>query len=196
MLANVGDYSDHPKYLRECLKLMDSQSKMVSEILDIVNLNDGEITPKPERLDIARVVSALLPSFRTLTEANGQRITVNIPENQTCFADSKMLGKALSNVILNAVQNTPSGGEIRIWSETNADQCRLCVLNTGARIVNDVLPKLFDPFYRMDKARSRKNGHSGLGLTIVKKTLEAMGAEFSLENTGEGVLFWMDLPEI
>jgi two-component system sensor histidine kinase VanS len=106
-----------------------------------------------------------------------------------------MLRKALSNVILNAVQNTPKGGEIRIWTEPIADQYRLCVLNVGAKIDDTVLPKLFDPFYRVDKARSRKDGRSGLGLTIVQKALETMNIDYSLENSPDGVLFWMDLPE-
>ena len=196
MLENVGDYKDHPKYLRECIKLMDAQTKMIYEILEIVSLNDGKISPNPEKLVLRNAIDALMPSFQTLAEANGQSIGVDISEDHTCLADSKMLKKTLSNIIMNAVQNTPSGGEVRIWSEPNADHYRLSVLNTGAHIDKDILPKLFDPFYRVDKARSRKSGNSGLGLTIVKKTLEAMGIEFALSNTTEGVLFWMDLPEI
>ena len=196
MLENVGDYKDHPKYLRECVKLMDAQTKMIYEILEIVSLNDGKILPNPEKLVIRNAIDALMLSFQPLAEANGQNITVNIPEDFTCLVDSKMLKKALSNIIMNAVQNTPPGGEIRIWSEPNADQYRLCVLNTNTHIDTEVLPKLFDPFYRVDKARSRKNRNSGLGLTIVKKTLEAMDIDFALTNTSEGVLFWLDLPEI
>jgi two-component system sensor histidine kinase VanS len=74
-------------------------------------------------------------------------------------------------------------------------------LNLGVAIDKAVLPKLFDPFYRVDKARSRKSnskptfGRSGLGLTIVQKTLESMNIEFALENTPDGVLFWLDLPK-
>ena len=196
MLENVGDFKDHPRYLRECIRLMDSQGKMISEILEIVNLNDGKITPAPTKLGLGQTVAELLPSLRTLAEANGKRINVDISEDRNCIADKRMLAKALSNVILNAVQNTPEGGEIRIWSEGIADQHRLFVLNTGARIGKDILPKLFDPFYRIDKARSRKDSRSGLGLTIVQKTLEAMGVEFALANSDEGVLFWLDLPEI
>lgn len=195
MLENVGDYKDHSKYLRECIKMMDSQNKMISEILELVKLSDGKIIPHIEKLELEKTVAAVLPSFQTLAEANGQHIFLNIPEGQTCRADIKMLNKVLSNVILNAIQNTPKGGEIRIWSEPNADQYHLCVLNTGAYIGNDILPKLFDPFYRVDKARSRKSGRSGLGLTIVKKTLEAMNTDFSLENTDGGVLFRLDLPK-
>ncbi|MBE6904902.1 MAG: HAMP domain-containing histidine kinase [Ruminococcaceae bacterium] len=196
MLENIGDYKDHPKYLRECVKMMDTQSKVISEILEIVNLNDGKIVPVPEELNIRHTVADMLPDFQTLSEANGQRIVTDIPDEQTCLADPKMLQKALSNVILNAVQNTPEGGEIRIWSEPAAEQYRLCVLNMGVRIDDTVLPKLFDPFYRVDKARSRKSGRNGLGLVIVRKTLEAMNVEFALENTPDGVLFWMSLPKM
>ena len=196
MLENVGDYKNHPKYLRECIKMMDAQGKMISEILEIVSLNDGKIIPVPEKLNIGNLVADLLPGFQTLAEADGQSIVVSIPDGQDILADSKMLKKSLSNVILNAVQNTPKGGEIRIWSEPVADQYRVCVMNMGAKIDDAVLPKLFDPFYRMDKARSRKSGRNGLGLTIVQKTLDAMGVDFSMENTEDGVLFWLDLPEI
>ncbi len=195
MLENVGDYKDHSKYLRECVKMMDALSKMISEILEIVSLNDGRIIPTFEKLNIRHTVADILPDFQTLSEANGQRIVTDIPDGQSCLADPQMLQKVLSNVILNAVQNTPKGGKIRIWSEPMAQQHRLCVLNTGARIDDAILPKLFDPFYRMDQARSRKNGRSGLGLTIVQKTLESMKIDFALENASDGVLFWMDLPK-
>lgn len=150
MLKNVGDYKDHPQYLRECVKMMDAQSKVISEILEIVNLISRKIIPIPEKLDVRHIVVGVLPDFQILSEANGQRIITNIPDGQICLADPKMLKKVLSNVMLNAVQNTPKGGEIRIWSKPAASQYHLFILNTGTRIDEAVLPKLFDPFYRMD----------------------------------------------
>jgi len=196
MLENIGDYKDHPKYLRECLKQMDSQSKVIAEILELVNLNERKIAPHYEEMNLHETVIAILPSYQTLASASNQYISVNIPTKHFCIADKNMLEKVLSNVILNAVQNTPQGGEIRIWSESIADQHRLCVLNTGAHIKTEDMPKLFDPFYRIDKARTRKDGRSGLGLTIVQKTLEAMGTDFELAQTLDGILFWLDLPAV
>ena len=194
MYENIGDYKDHSKYLRECMNMMDAQSKTISEILEIVSLNDGKIVPIPEPLDMADMLTSVLPEFQTLAEANGQSIVMDIGAGQTVLSDPKLLKKALSNVILNAVQNTPAGGEIRIGNEPAADKYRLSVLNTGVRIDDADLERLFNPFYRIDQARSRKSGRSGLGLTIVQKTLEAMSIPFALENTPEGVLFRMDLP--
>ena len=219
MAENVGDYKNHPKYLRECMRLMDAQAKTINEIMEIVNLNEGMIVPKPEVLDIGVAVGAVLPPLRALAVAGGQGIRVDIPEGQTCFADPKMLHRALSNVVQNAVQNTPRGGEIRIWSEPSAaGRCRICVLNTGARIgagagagaaagtgvgaaagagmgVGTVTGATVGaPVGTVNGFGADASMSGGLGLTIVKKTLDAMGATFSLANTDDGVLFWMDLP--
>jgi two-component system sensor histidine kinase VanS len=185
---------DHPKYLRDCLKLTDTQNKLISEILEIVALSDGKITPSPEKLDIGRSVADLLPQFQRMAESGGQRIAAIVPDGVIVTADPAMLRKVLSNVILNAAQNTPECGEIRIWGETTGVKCRLNVLNTGIRLDDAVIEKLFDPFYRTDKARGRKDGRSGLGLTISRKTLEAMSIPFDLKNDQDGVLFQMDLP--
>jgi len=194
MILNIGDYKDHSKYLKECIKLMDAQNKIISEIFELVNLHDKKILPIPKAFSIYDVAMSVLPNHQTLAEANGQQMIINIPREHYCIADKEMLKKVLSNVILNAVQNTPRMGQIKIWSEPVADQYRINVLNTETTIEKDILSKLFDPFYRVDKARSRKNERSGLGLTIVKKTLEVMGADFTLEQTESGVLFWVDLP--
>ena len=194
MLENIGDYKNHPKYLRECVKLMDSQNKTITEILELVNLNDGKIVPAPQTLNISKLVKSIIPNYQTLADVNNQHISVDISEEFDCLSDKSMITKVLSNVILNAVQNTPTDGEIKIWCEPIADQYRICVLNTGAVIEKEILSKLFDPFYRIDKARSRKDGRSGLGLTIVQKTLKAMNADFELTQTKDGILFWVDLP--
>lgn len=193
MLENIGDYKDHPKYLRECIRMMDAQGKTISEILEIVSLNDGKIVPAPEKIDIGQMISSMLPDYHPLLTANDLHIVTDIPNVLNCLVDPQMFQKALSNITLNAIQNTPKGGEVRIWSEPIDDGCRLCVLNTGARIDDTILPKLFDPFYRVDKARNPKSGRSGLGLAIVQKTLEAMNIDFALENSPDGVLFWMNL---
>lgn len=194
MLANVGDYENHPKYLRECIKLMDAQSGLVSEILENVNLMDGKMIPHPRQLRLQDTVTELLSSYQTLAETRDQQIHVDIADDTVVFADADMLKKVLSNVILNAVQNAPPGAEIHIWSEQTPCGCRFHVLNTDTQIEEQIIPNLFAPFYREDRARSSKENRSGLGLTIVQKTLLVMNAAFSLENTGAGVLFWVDLP--
>ena len=90
MLADIGDYKNHPKYLAECIKLMDEQSQTIYEILDIVNLN-GHYEPKHEQINVNEMVSEQLKVYRPMAGANGQEVTVNISENLQCHADLRLL---------------------------------------------------------------------------------------------------------
>ena len=173
---------------------MDSQSKTINDMLELVSLSDNRITPIPEKIMLYRCLTEMLPEFRMVAEAHELRISLFVSEDTECYADSGMLSKVLTNVLLNAVQNTPPGEEVRIWVEPILDFIRVCILNTGVYLEEDVLSKLFDPFYRVDKVRNRKSGRSGLGLTIVRKTLETMDLDFGLTQTKEGILFWMEIP--
>jgi two-component system sensor histidine kinase VanS len=194
MFDNIGDYKDHPKYLLECIKKMKIQSKMISEILEIVRLSDGTIIPTYEKIEISEAINSVAALHQTLTESKEQRIIINVPEITMCKADRVMLNRVLSNIFLNAIQNTPERGEIIIWHEKIDTAVRLHILNKGAKIDVDTLSNAFEPFYREDKARSSEIERTGLGLAIVKKTLDCMGFDFSLENTDDGVCFWIDLP--
>ena len=191
MIAGVGDYKDHPKYLRECIKTLDSQGKLVSEILEIVKLSDKDSSADIEVLDLAQTGSEILAEYRPLALQHSLFIEGEFPKI-SIKANRNLMHRVLSNVIANAVQNTKEGNVIRIYT-TEKKHLRLCILNTGAKIPEDVLPKLFDPFYRIDTARTRGT-QTGMGLAIVKKALDRMKIPFALENTEEGVLFWMDLP--
>jgi two-component system sensor histidine kinase VanS len=143
-------------------------------------------------LDAGEICQALIAEYRPLAEQRGIDIRAALPGLRV-RADRGLLHRSLSNVIANAVQNTREKGAVRIGAERRGKRIRLSVLNTGARIPEDLLGRLFEPFYRPDPARSRNRGRSGLGLSIVKKSLDRMGVPFALENTAEGVVFWMDL---
>ena len=195
MLDDIGDYKDHSKYLRECIKKMQAQSKIISEILEVVRLSDNNVKLQCENIDLKDIIEPVISSCLPLADAKEQRITVDISEVTMCRTDKNMLVRALSNVMLNAVQNTPERGEIRIWSEVlNDGSVKVCVFNSGTSLDDELLPKLFEPFYRPDEARSSSQERSGLGLTIVKKTLDYLEVPFSLTNTTDGVLFEMNLP--
>lgn len=194
MLENIGDYKDHPKYLNECLKMMNSLNKLVVEILELVKLTDGKILPQYEEVNLESMIKALLPAYQTLADAKNQTLSVQIPPDQNCRADNKMLKRVLCNVIMNAIQNAPENSIVSIWSEYYDPDIKLCILNQG-HIDENAITKVFEPFYRLDTARSRKDGHSGLGLTIVKKLMDSMQMSFNLSNTDQGVLFCMEIPK-
>ena len=195
MFDNIGEYKDHPKYLWECLKMMREQNNTITEILEIVNLTDNRIVPNYVPLRVLDVLEEVLTLHQTLIDAKEQTIGIQVPGDLECVSDNKMLNRALSNVMLNAVQNTPEQGEIHIWTEPyGSHYFRLCIRNSDSRIDEDILPRLFDPFFRVDEARTTGHGRSGLGLTIVAKTFDYMSLSYGLANVEDGVIFWVYLP--
>lgn len=192
MIANVGEYKNHPKYLRECLTTLDAQAHLVSEILEIAKLSGEDTAPQAVEVNLAELGAAVLAEYMPLAESRALTIEGEFPQ-VTVKSDRGLLLRVFSNVIANAVQNTAQGGTIRLETEISKS-IRFRVLNTGARIPVDVISRLFEPFFRMDTARTRHGSQTGLGLTIVKKALDRLNFPFALENTPEGVLFWMDIP--
>ena len=210
MMAGVGDYKNHPKYLHECLNTLDTQGRLVSEILDIVKLSDYDTELTQEKINLESLGNSVLNEYRPLAENKNVLIRGEFPDIDVS-ADKILLRKVFSNIIANAVQNTKENEEIIIKTEkckkTRGE--RLCIINTGVHIPFDILTRLFEPFYRQDAART-PSGQSGLGLAIVKKALDRMNLKFALENTEESVLretaleapaaklpavlFWIELP--
>jgi len=194
MIAGVGDYRDTRKYLRECLKTLDSQARLVSEILEIAKLSETETSHGVTAIamELSELNNMVLAEYRPLAELNGLLIQGEFPR-VSVLADRGLLQRVFSNVMANAVQYTPEGGAIRIATNEQKN-LRISILNTGAHISEEVVSRLFEPFYRVDTARTRRDTQSGLGLAIVKKALDKMKFPFGLENTEEGVLFWVELP--
>ncbi|MDR2376714.1 MAG: HAMP domain-containing histidine kinase [Treponema sp.] len=188
MLSNIGEYRDHRKYLRQCLDLLAAQNRLVSEVLEIASLA-GE--PCFETVNPAELTAAVIAEYAPIAAQRRQRVLSTVSA-AALRADRRLLGRAFSNVLSNALRNSPEGAAIRVWDERPGPALlRLCVFNPGARLAGDEIPRLFEPFYRREAARM--GGSGGLGLTIVKRALEGMHIPYALENAEDGVLFWMDL---
>ncbi|MDR2752656.1 MAG: HAMP domain-containing protein, partial [Clostridiales bacterium] len=188
---NVFEPSEVPEQLRLCRKMVEEQGRLVGEILGLSSLE----TPKVDLQAylIKDLVESAISPYLPLVESRGQTLIINA-QDTLVVTDSSLFQKAFSNILLNAIQNTPTGGRISVFSEERESSSRLCVLNEGARILEELLLKLFEPFFRQDKSRNRADGRSGLGLTIVKRMLTTLEVPFGLENAESGVLFWMEIP--
>jgi len=196
MLSDVITVEEYPAYLRECMKLIHEQNKLVSEILELVKLN-GEIPVQDKRKIILRqYVDSALEPLSPIIESKEQLLTVDVDEGIICDVNIGLFAKALSNILSNATQNSPDGSEIHVLAKQEPEQVRLTVWNGGIEIPKDILPKLCEPFYRADEARTTGGGRNGLGLAIVNRALDLMGITFSLRNVDGGVLFQMDIPEV
>lgn len=195
ILDDVITPEETPAYLRECMKLLREQSGLVSEILDIVKLSGTAPTQEMERVELDPFIQQVLGPLMPLIEAKAQYLVTDIDSDAVCRVNTGLFSKALSNVLRNAVQNSPSGAEVRVTAQELPEHLSVSIWNSGTQIPNELLPKLFEPFYRADEARTSGEGRSGLGLVIVKKALDLMDIPFKISNVDDGVLFRMELPK-
>jgi two-component system sensor histidine kinase VanS len=194
MINDVIVLEEYPSYLREGMKLVNEQNKLVSEILELVKLN-GEIpTHDKEPINLRQCVEAVLEPLSPLIESKGQVVDLDIGDGMICELNGGLFSKALSNVLLNAAQNSPGNSKIRINAKEGLNRIYLNIWNSDAEIPKEILPKLCEPFYRADEARTSGEGRNGLGLAIVKKALDLMGVDFAIGNEDGGVLFQMEIP--
>lgn len=196
MLANIGDYQNHPKYLAECLKLQDAQANVVGEIFELVKLEEGSVAVTSERVDMSTMIQQLSQDMHILSSNVDVNFSCELPVTMFVQTDRQLSKKILTNIILNAIQNTPRGENVRISANETQSHWRITVENTGVQLPPEVLSRVYEPFYRQDQARSRIQGRSGLGLSIVAKIAKLLELNYCLENTKTGICFWFELPKV
>ncbi|MBO0722931.1 MAG: heavy metal sensor histidine kinase, partial [Blastocatellia bacterium] len=149
-------------------------------------------------VDLSDLVIESCERLRPSAEAGDLKLVVENVEPVEVKGDSLRLGQMFRNVLENAIKYTPEGGEIKVQiKRNNADQCQITVADTGIGIPATDLSRVFDRFFRVDKARSRERGGSGLGLSIVKWVVDAhAGAIFIESEIGRGTIVKIFLPAL
>lgn len=210
-LASIQGYTEtlldgalnDPKNNVKFLSIIRANAERLGRLTaDLLTLSRIEL--KTQRFQFASyyanaLVEQALDSLRPL--ADRKNITLRrepAPEGAEVFCDSEAVHQVLSNLLDNAIKYTPEGGQITVGVSTSGKPgfFELWVTDTGSGIPEEDLPRLFERFYRVDKARSRELGGTGLGLAIVKHLARAMGGEAGVRSRlGEGSTFWFTLPE-
>ena len=180
-------------YLNIVLEESDRMSDLVGGLLTLARL-DGDTTPHMEPTELAPMVNEVLTAFAPLAEEKGITISSELTDLQV-NGNAPLLHKAVSNLLSNALRHTPEGGRVAV-TLCEAEGCAvLTVDNDGAAIPEEHLPRLFEPFYRVDSARNRSDGGTGLGLTIVRGAVLAHGGSCEVHNREGGVRFKITIPK-
>ena len=194
ILSDIITPEEYPIYLREGMKLVKEQTKLVTEILELVKLGGELPSLEKEPINLRQCLESVLEHLSPFIESKEQLLTIDVADDITCELNDGLYSKVLSNVLLNATQNSPELAEIRIAAKEESGFVCLTVWNGGAEIPKNIISKIYEPFYRADEARTTGCGRSGLGLAIVKKALDLMGIAFEIKNADCGVLFQMNIP--
>jgi two-component system OmpR family sensor kinase len=189
--------SRDPQALDETLGAMEYEvNRLVRLSGDLLLLAQAEagLSLRQESVALDELVLEVVRELRPL--AGHVSLIPAIDEQVAVQGDRDRLKQALLNVVVNALQHTPAGGTVRVGLSRADSVARLWVSDTGAGISPENLNRIFDRFYRVDKARSRSSGGAGLGLAIVKWIVEAHGGTVSVESQpGQGSTFTLLIPE-
>lgn len=164
-------------------------NRMVMQLLDLSRIELGNTPPELTEVDIGEMVQQALGETRVLAEE--KQLQVDSAGLQgVLWADYDMMEQVVYNYLTNAIHHTPQGGRIRLWSQQEEGEIRVHVWNQGENIPLEEMDKIWEKFYRIDKARSRSMGGTGIGLSIVRAILQAHGGSCGVDNTEDGVDFW------
>jgi two-component system phosphate regulon sensor histidine kinase PhoR len=170
-------------------------NNIASDLLALSELESADAGPPPERVSVRDVVEAALTALESEAALRQVKLHRSVDPNLYVTANKIRLEQVLVNLIDNAVKFNRPGGEVWIEAEPANGQVRISVSDSGIGIPSAELPRVFERFYRVDKARSRQVGGTGLGLSIVKHAVERMGGTVSAESQlGKGSKFTVTLP--
>lgn len=181
------------------LEESDRLGRLVETLLILSRGDDGRVELRAHRLDLGEFARATAEDLDVLADEKDQRIVIEAEPDVYTQADPRILRQAVSNILDNAIRHSPRGARIRVGvrrtvRERNAEAV-LEVADEGPGIPAEHLRRIFERFYRVDKARSREQGGVGLGLSIAQWAVRANGGSIEVESQlGEGSTFRIRLP--
>jgi two-component system phosphate regulon sensor histidine kinase PhoR len=192
-----GALSD-PKNAADFIRIIERNAKnletLVTDLLMLARL-EAELPVAMEPINLKSVIDEQLAS-RQSTIAERQITVSNDCTSDEVRSDRTRLSAAVSNLIDNAIYYNRPKGKIRITGGTTNGFFQISIADTGQGIPSEELPRIFERFYRVDKARSRETGRTGLGLSIVKHAIESLGGSITVTSRiGTGSTFTIKLPK-
>lgn len=191
---NISDDPESREFY--CDVIIDEAAKMnklVRNLLTLNHLESGRDEMTMERFDIVSLIRGVLQSMDILIQQKEARVSFEVHKPVFVWADEFKIEEVVTNYISNALNHLEGDREIEICVALEDDYVRVSVFNTGIPIPEEDIPNLWNKFYKVDKARTREYGGSGIGLSIVKAVIEGLHQQYGVKNYDNGVEFWFTL---
>ena len=191
---NISDDPESREFY--CEVIMDEASKMnklVKNLLTLNQLESGKDAPVMERFDIVSLIRGVLGSMHIMIEQKEATVIFEETEPVYVWADEFKIEEVVTNYTSNALNHLDGERKVEIKVLQEEDCVKVTVFNTGTPIPEEDIPNLWNKFYKVDKARTREYGGSGIGLSIVKAIIESMNQKYGVCNYDNGVEFWFTL---
>lgn len=191
---NISDDPESREFY--CDVIMDEASKMnklVKNLLTLNQLESGKDAVVMERFDIVSLIRGVLQTMNIMIGQKDAKVIFEAEKPVYVWADEFKIEEVVTNYVSNALNHLEGEKEIEIKLQDEDNRVKISVFNTGTPIPEADVPNLWNKFYKVDKARTREYGGSGIGLSIVKAIMESMNQEYGVQNFDNGVEFWFTL---
>lgn len=167
---------------------------LVNDILDISQLESGTLKLNLDTFNITESIRNILQRYNKLTEQDGYRLEFKSDKDIWVNADTVKMSQVIYNLINNAITYTGPDRTVTIIQSSSSDSVKVEITDTGEGISEEMLPLIWDRYYKIDKAHKRAAIGTGLGLSIVKTILDMHGARYGVDSKpGKGSTFWFEL---
>jgi two-component system phosphate regulon sensor histidine kinase PhoR len=170
---------------------------LVGDLLELSRLESGERSPRWERVAPMEIVEDVVASLGNLAASKQMTLSARDTGAPDVETDGERLRRILENIVENAIKYTPAGGKVEVTAQDAGGSAVVVVQDDGPGIAAEHLPRIFERFYRVDKARSRAIGGTGLGLAIVRHLAESIRATVTVTSEpGRGSRFVVTVPRL
>jgi len=192
----INDPQNRMRFLEIILEHARRLARLTDDLLELSKMDADRLDLEISRLNVPQFVQTCVETTQRPAAEKDLRISVNLQEQlPDIAADRRRLAEVLQNLLDNAVQYTPSGGQIMVSASSDGSEVTFTVTDTGIGIPQVDQPRIFERFYRVDVARSREVGGTGLGLSIAKHLVEVHGGRIWVESeVGQGSQFHFTVP--
>lgn len=195
MIYNIGKYKDRDTYLQKSYDSVQELKDLVNEMMEVSKSEILITELKLTKVNFSELLNKLVHRQMFLIEEKYLNVDLQIQENISVKCDEEKITRAINNIINNAIKYSPQGENIivRLYKKNTKHKVYLEIENTGITIDKQYLNQIFEPFFRIEKSRSRKTGGSGLGLYIVSQIFKSHGFEHSIKSKDNSVVFIVEL---
>jgi two-component system phosphate regulon sensor histidine kinase PhoR len=192
----MDDAEHNRRFLNVIRKNAERMHNLIDDILELSSIEAGIVTVEPRPVRLAGVIEDITTALASRAAARRVTLHNEIENGALVYADARRLEQMLTNLVDNAIKFNREGGRVTIRHETSDERDRISIADTGDGVSPEHIERIFERFYRIDRARSREMGGTGLGLAIVKHLARAHGGEATVQSApGEGSTFIIELPK-
>ena len=197
LVENVNDDEESRKYYAEViLDESNKMDKLVRQLLELMKLEYGKRDFNNDTFDICELIKEVIRKCKVMIDEKGAQVEFNNNDEIMVYADSFYMEQAFTNYLTNAIKHVKEvDGENKIIIKVNniKDSARISVFNTGDKIPDENIDKIWGRFYKEDNSRNRDDGGTGIGLSLVRAVMNNYNSDYGVINKENGVEFYFDV---